>query len=140
MRIHLTPKQLRHWRELHPTLYAVMEDVLLFWPVESLYITSIGRTIQQDRDLGASGIHSAGPPWRAIDIGIRNLGAHDYQEIADSLARKVNARWQYDPTRLHLNVIVSKKHGTGAHIHGQVGALTERKGIDENGNGDNNVV
>lgn len=122
----LTPRQLKETWQLHPKLWLVFLDIMLDWDSTApLVITRIGATREEDEALGGSGIHAAGPPWRALDFGIRALGS-DFQARADALSDKIAAKWIYDPARPHLRVLVTKPHGTGPHGHVQVGGSTTR--------------
>lgn len=120
---------LAEWGNIHPTLDKVFWTLLNLWPASSLRITSLNRSRQRDRQLGGSGVHAAGPPWRAVDIGIRVLDTvrGGAQTEAERLADLVNSMWVYDPTRPHLPVCYAKPHGDGPHIHLQVHHLTRRK-------------
>jgi hypothetical protein len=122
----MSVKHLNEFLELEWNLLRVFWTLVNLWPDESLSVTSIGRSVTQDRALGASGIHSAGPPWRAIDISIRTLKGG--QDAADGLADLVNDMWVYDPRRPTMGVCYAKPHGSGPHIHLQVHPRTRRKG------------
>lgn len=123
--ITMTSKQLREFISIHPTLGKVFWTLLNLWPDEFLLVTSIARTWRQDKEIGGSGVHASGPPWRAMDISIRTLTGG--QAKAETLAERINEIWAYDPNRPHLNVCVAKPHGTGPHIHLQVHPNTRRR-------------
>jgi hypothetical protein len=118
-------KQLKEFLELDPTLLKVFWSLVNLWHDETLVVTSIGRSWKQERKNGRSGIHAAGPPWRAIDISIRTLTGG--QAEAERLAGLINSLWQYDPRRAKKPVCYAKPHGTGPHIHLQVHPRTVRK-------------
>lgn len=118
-------KQLGEFPDLHPMLKRVFWALVNLWPDDTMTITSIGRSWKQDRELGGSGVHAAGPPWRAMDLSIKTLTGG--QAKADWLGERINEIFQYDPLRPHLKVAVTKPHGTGPHIHLQVHNSTVRK-------------
>ena len=61
--------------QLHPQLQKVLIDILFIWPVEDCFITSIWRSSQENLDAKAkTKIHVVGPPYRAIDLRVSNLG------------------------------------------------------------------
>ena len=112
-----TWRQLQEFRDLHPTLEDVLQDLLHFWPTEIPFvITDIGRTHEEDDALNASGIHSAGPPWRALDFRTRTVA----DDLITSIAEDINDRWIYDPSRPGKKVLFHLPHGTGPHGHLQV--------------------
>lgn len=116
----LTGRQGREILQIHDSLNRILSSLLKrLWPVPELIVTCIYRTPSEDSALKASGIHSAAPPYRAIDIRIRNLDwdLKKAQEKADEIAAAINAEWVYDSSRSHLKVAVSKMHGTGPHLH-----------------------
>lgn len=114
---------LREWKSMHPSLEKVFFTLCQVWPfATTLRITSMNRSKLADEKLGASGIHSDGPPWRAMDVG----GAELDQDHLDKIAEFVNTVWMYDRNRPNLKCAVSKPHGTGKHIHLQVHKRTER--------------
>jgi hypothetical protein len=121
----LHSKQLREFTDLDPTLAQVFWTLLNLWPDATMVVTSIGRTWKQDREIGGSGVHAAGPPWRAMDISIRTLTGG--QAKAEELAERINEIWQYDPRRPQKPVCYAKPHGTGPHIHLQVHPQTVRR-------------
>lgn len=111
---------------LYPTLTKVMQDILKIWPVEDLIVTSIWRSEEENKAAGAkTRIHVVGPPYRAIDLRVTNLG-EGFQVQAEEIADTINAIWQYDPGRPSLNVVHAKVHGTGPHCHCQVHPNTVR--------------
>lgn len=126
----LTTRHLRELRHLHPTLL----DILIFaadhWPVDVVTVTSIYRTTaEEDAAGGKSGIHMAGPPYRAVDLRIRDIdGGAAYNEAdqvrADKVAALINEKWVYDPSRREKRVAVSMLHGSGPHLHLQCSNTT----------------
>lgn len=125
-RVNIANDHFIEWTRAHPTLVEVMRDVLRLWPRNELYVTSFNRLVAEDRALGATGIHSDGPPWRAIDIRVISLGP-DYVRMVDELAVQINRDWSYDSDRANLNVAVSQRHGTGPHLHIQICQRTRRR-------------
>ena len=130
--LHVPLRRVREYNHAHTVLRQVTEDVVQEWPSEVCRITCIYRTMKENIDAGAATtIHSVGPPYRAIDFGAAELGWDLVGKVADA----INAKWVYDPHRLGLQVAVSKKHGTGPHLHIQVHPATLRRVIYENTNG-----
>ncbi len=122
----LNGRQGREILFLHPKLQEVLIDILTIWPVEECVVTSIHRTEKENKAAGArTRIHVVGPPYRAIDLRITNLG-NSFQVQAEEIADTINAIWQYDPTRENLNVFYVKPHGSGPHGHCQVHPNTVR--------------
>lgn len=126
MNVTLTLHQLREFRQIDERLLNVFADLCNVWPTDTLIVTDVWRSWDEDKDVGGSGVHAAGPPYRAIDVRITDLG-EDCQEKADGVAVILNEKWVYDPSRPTLKVAVSKEHGTGKHIHCQVHARTLRR-------------
>lgn len=123
-RICLKQSQLQNLSSLHPTLLRVLNDAMDCWPGKHMVITSIYRSKEEDKALGASGIHST-KPHRAIDIRVKNL-VGDFQAKADEVADVINTIWAYDPSRPNLHVAIAKLHGSGPHLHLQVHPRTKR--------------
>ena len=122
----MSVKQLNEFLELNPVLLKVFWNLINLWPDDTLVVSSIGRSWAQDKKLGGSGVHAAGPPWRAMDISIRTLSGG--QERAEKLADLINSMWCYDPQRPKKPVCYAKPHGDGPHIHLQVHPRTMRRG------------
>jgi hypothetical protein len=123
----LSLHDLDSYTKLNKTLHTIFQQLCQIWPSHKLRITSIDRTIEEDKALNASGIHAAGPPWRAIDIGIHELEAdlERSQGVANELCAQINKVWAYDPSRSHLTVAYCKPHGSGPHLHLQVHTRTK---------------
>ena len=114
---------LLEWDNVHPLLKRVRQALAVVWPADvPMRLTSLNRSKAEDQRLNASGIHSSGPPWRALDVGGVGLS----QDHLDAMAEYVNTLWTYDRNRPQLKCAVSKQHGTGPHIHLQVHKRTER--------------
>lgn len=116
--------------ESNSKLQQVLKDLLNIWPSTYMYITSLDRTKEEDERLNASGVHSDGPPWRAVDIRISNLATSSYEDqlTATSLCDILNNKWEYDFDRPgRYNVAYCKPHGSGPHIHIQVHNNTRRR-------------
>jgi hypothetical protein len=123
----LTGRQGREILELDPNLRKIFLDLLIMWPEEELAVTSIHRTEEENKAaMAKSRIHVVGPPYRAMDIRVRNLGIQ-FQEKAEDLAKRLNALWQYDPERPTKPVAYAKPHGTGSHLHCQSHPRTVRR-------------
>lgn len=119
-------RQARELLRLNRKLQRILGEILDIWPVDDCVITCIWRSEEENEAAGAvSKIHVVGPPYRAIDLRITNLGV-DYQVPAEEIADTINAIWTYDPTRLTKQVLYAKPHGTGPHIHCQVHPKTVR--------------
>ena len=67
-------------------------------------------------------VHTDGPPHRAIDFRISHLP----WQTAERIAGKINAAFQYDPTRPDKHVAVLHDAGSGNHLHVQVHPNTRR--------------
>lgn len=123
--VHLTEKTLREWYRVDARLLDIVSLALQVWPWDVCRVTSIARLPSEDRALGGSGIHAAGPPWRAVDLaGPRGEPWDPYERAA----AEINTKWVYDPARPHLQVAVGRRHGSGPHLHLQVCAATARRG------------
>ena len=105
---------------LDPRLKAVASDVAAYarrrWKWQ-FTVTSIYRTPEEDKVLGASGIHCE---WRALDVRTRGRSLAAIEDVA----RYANSRWIYDPKRPRLVICFTEPHGTGPHAHFQVHANT----------------
>ena len=110
----LSVRNLWQLEDLEPILKEVVGYGFDAAPCAKLWISSIGRTAKEDE--GRSGIHAAGPPWRAVDAGWARMT----QDEVNTTCAKVNAKYTYDPQRPHLVVAYGAPHGTGLHIHYQV--------------------
>lgn len=127
-RLCLTARQAFEWRDAHFMLRDLLLDLLALWPDTRMDVTCIGRTAAEEAAAGGrSGIHVAGPNWRAADVRIRALPGN-FQEKADGLAADLNRVWQYDPARPEKRVAVAELHGSGPHIHLQVCPATRKRG------------
>ena len=120
------------WVECEPILREVVLSGLQRWPVRSLIVPAGGIHRPQDGGVpGRSGIHAAGPPYRALDGSGRNVVPVKPTQAAQwavcsKIAMHVNRLWVYDPRRPQFQVAVGKKHGTGPHVHFQVHPRTVR--------------
>lgn len=126
--IHLkSVRILRELNDLQPPLYEILVSLLeRFWPDASkpARIRCIFRTAAEEAiDGGKSGIHCAGPPHRAVDIGAKEFSD---AEIA-AAAKLINDRWIYDPLRPAMLVCFVAPHGTGPHFHVQVHRNTRKR-------------
>lgn len=106
-------------------LVEVMHDLDLIaerfgW--KRLVVTSIYRTLEENRAAKAKSIVHCVTPHRAADIRVWGMSAKLLQQVVTEL----NARWQYDPTRPRYPVAYSEPHGTGPHLHVQVHPNTRR--------------
>jgi len=70
-------------------------------------------------------IHVVGPPYRALDGRITNIGDR-YQELAEEVADRINRYFIYDGSRPEKRVALAYPHGNGPHIHHQVHPSTKR--------------
>lgn len=80
-----------------------------------LVVVNIYRTPVEDAALHGHGIH---PLWRAIDLRVPSRAWNDPWGLA--IAAWVNGRWAYDTVCSH-QVAYFEPHGTGPHLHLQVG-------------------
>jgi len=123
-RLCLTARQAREWYRIDPRLLAIVTDIVLpLWPEPWAVVTSLARTWEEDRELGGTGVHASGPPWRAIDL---RTNGWDDPRVRD-IAVQVNIEWQYDPERPHKPCALYTEHGTGPHLHLQVHPRTQRR-------------
>lgn len=118
-------EMLAEWPNMSHMLEEVFAALTTLWPDASIRITDFNRTPEEDAELNASGVHSAGPPWRALDISI--FGLTGGQEKAEALCDVLNSLFYYDPQRPTKPVAYAKPHGTGPHIHLQAHPRTRRK-------------
>lgn len=132
-KIILNAKQLREFEDLHPMLRKIYWALVNLWPAEQMTIRSIHRTREHDQILKGltkadykPGIHTVGPPYRAMDLRVWALGSEWQKEIV-RLAEILNDMFIYDPARPEKVVCYVKKHGTGPHIHLQVHPDTRRR-------------
>lgn len=102
-------------------------------------ITSIWRTLAEDKDLGGKAIH---PAWRAVDIRTRTplptkamLSNPTYKRANEispewviDVANYINSKYIYDPARPNMMVFYIKPHGNAPHIHAQVHLSTRKRG------------
>jgi hypothetical protein len=129
----LSPKLLREFGDLDPNLEAIFWQLVNLWISDSMTLTSIFRTPEHDRRIKGKkrsnyirGVHTVGPPYRAMDISVYSLGPQWPTEI-ERIAEVINDMWAYDPMRPNKVVCYVKPHGTGPHIHLQVHLNTVRK-------------
>ena len=125
----MSPRHLREFGRCTPELQEIFHQLAMIWHDDfNIYTTCIFRSPAESIP-GESGVHNAGPPYRAIDVRIRNLCRDPElaQAHADCLAEILNNTWAYDPTRPQLRVAIAKLHGTGPHIHLQVHPRTARR-------------
>ena len=94
----------------HPAIKDLIVDVLSLWP-SAVVITSVEREPGEAGVMGAMSPHVA-RPCRGVDIRTRDIAPDDVEYVAKIL----NNRWKYDPTRPHLRVAVVE----GDHLHIQV--------------------
>ena len=126
--VEFTTRRLEEFLACDPQLQEIVLWIAQQWPPTQLLIGNIYRTPEEEAAAGGvSGIHCAGPPYRAVDIRVSNL-AGDPQQAADAIGALVNRRWEYDPSRPTKLVAFTQPHGTGPHIHVQVHARTVRRG------------
>lgn len=129
MFIKFNDRNLSAYINTYPILREMLMELIYNVPNKKgvyVQITSLDRTEEEDKLLKASGIHSSGPPWRAIDIVIR--GIINDQEEYDRISKVLNDKYEYDFKRPNkYNVAYSNPHGTGKHIHLQCHANTRRK-------------
>lgn len=118
--VSISVRHLWQFNSLEPILIEIVGRGFDYAPSSELWVSSIGRTPKEDE--GRSGIHSAGPPWRAVDCGWIGMT----QEQIERVCKDVNSHYMYDPVRPHIKVAFGAPHGTGLHIHYQVHPNTMR--------------
>lgn len=122
-----SPRLLREFSDLDGRLYTIFFELAeRFWPApgQPCRVVCIHRTPEEERAAGGqTGIHTQGPPHRAIDVG----GANLTQAQIDLACRAINLRWEYDSERPTKQVAFGVPHGTGPHIHLQVHPATCRR-------------
>jgi hypothetical protein len=132
----LSEKQLVEWPDLAPLLLQVIWLLLREWPGTVFRVNSIHRSREHDRRIKGQtkeeyvpGIHTVGPPYRALDGSIWTLGLPIVPAMAEvaKVARKINEQWIYDPKRPKMVVCYVLPHGEGPHIHLQVHPNTRRR-------------
>ncbi len=126
-------KQIEEYRDLDPMLHTIFWALINLWPAARIKVNSIHRTPEHDRRIKGKtkaeyqrGVHTVGPPYRAMDISVYSLGS-DWQTEVERLANLINDMFQYDPARPNKVVCYVKPHGTGPHIHLQVHPNTRRR-------------
>jgi len=134
VKFNLSNRHLIEWLEVMQILRAIVHDLadVACNSTTTIRITSIYRNHEEEiRAGGRSGIHTCGPPYRAIDIAGRTFkrpGDDDARLMARlrSVASKLNRRWSYDANRPTKKVALAHV-GTGAHIHLQVHPHTRKR-------------
>lgn len=109
----------------------ILADLARIWPHRVMRVGDIHRTAEENAAARAkSQIHVVGPPYRSSDVGARELGMtieERWAGVAD-LAKRINRKWQYDPTRPgRYAVAYGAKHGNAPHLHLQVTRHTRRR-------------
>jgi hypothetical protein len=126
-RVVFSPRTAREFLLCDPKLQGILLWLATQWPPTDMVIVDIFRTADEEAAAGGvSGIHTVGPPYRAIDVRVTNLSG-DPQMAADNIGAIVNAKYVYDPTRPDKLVAFTQKHGTGPHVHLQVHPNTDFK-------------
>ena len=127
-RITMTARQFKEAMQLDSRLQEMLVELTATWPAQQMVVTSVHRTANENEQAGArSQIHVVGPPYRAVDLRIRNIDG-DFQRIAEEIAEDLNDDWAYDPDRPDKPVAFARVHGSGPHIHLQVHPRTTRRG------------
>jgi hypothetical protein len=87
---------------------------------KDLFVTSIYRTPEYDKQLGGTGIHCL---YRAIDFAAPSWNDTTTANLAD----RANSLYRYDPLRIWLPVALYRPHesATGPHLHLQVCSRTK---------------
>jgi len=124
-RVSFSPRTLREFLLCEPRLQGILVWLASQWPPAEMIVGNIYRTATEEAAAGGvSGIHMAGPPYRAIDVRVTNLPG-DPQQAADNIGALVNAKYIYDPARPTKLVAFTQQHGSGPHVHLQVHAATD---------------
>jgi hypothetical protein len=123
--LQFSTRGLREFLQCDPKLQGVLLWLATQWAPAALIVGDIHRTSEEEVAAGGvSGIHTVGPPYRAIDVRVTNLTG-DPQVAADNIGALVNLKYVYDPARPDKLVAFTQKHGTGPHVHLQVHANTD---------------
>lgn len=117
---------LREATKRHPILIAVMHDLdlvaeMLGW--KKVVVTSIYRTLGENRAAKAKTLIHCMTPHRAADVRIRDVDPG----LVERVGRELNRRWLYDLERPTLSVAFWEPHGDGPHLHVQVHPHTGRR-------------
>jgi len=125
-RICFTLRQFQELQNVQPELREILEDALNHWPGDTMEITCIYRTQEEEEAAGGkTGVHRT-TPHRAVDLRVKNLGLN-FQGKADAVAEVLNDLWRYNEAKPNLKVAVSKPHGSGPHLHVQSHPHTKRR-------------
>lgn len=131
-RLVISARCLEEYRQLDSRLHEIVRLALREWgQLQGLaFCGRIWSSAAEELALGVptSGIHRAGPPYRAMDLSRPPwavFGPH-WQACYDRTAAVVNAVWVYDPARPDKQCAFSAPHGTGPHLHLQVHQNTTR--------------
>ena len=127
-RIVFNPRNMGELLACEIRLLEVLSVAIAVWPDDELVIGDIHRTLLEETAAGGkSGIHAAGPPFRAIDAKVAGATIEARWAKAAAVAGKLNERLIYDPARPEKLVAFAQPHGTGPHVHLQVHQNTRRR-------------
>lgn len=121
-----TTRLIREAQHRATTLIEVMHDADLIaerYGWKKLLVTSMFRTLEENRAAKAKSIVHCCTPHRAVDFRIWGVGS----EIVKDVTNALNAKWEYDFTRPSMPVAYSEPHGDGPHLHLQVHPNTRRR-------------
>ena len=130
----LTGRRLREWAGVDPRLVCIgarlAESIAARYG--PLWVTRIWSSETEEREIErqieartgrpyrTSGIHTAGRPYRAVDV---DAPAAMPADEAREIERRINAEWQYDPARPAMRCAIYHL----GHWHLQVHPGTERR-------------
>ena len=128
----LDSRRAQEWIRVDARLISVVTRLLLpEWPMSHAIVTSIYRSPSEEEEIyektgyKPTGIHSVGPPFRAVDI---HCISWDDEKIS-AICNRINKEWVYDVKRPRLNVAVYIPHGTSPHVHLQIHPRTMRRPV-----------
>lgn len=90
---------------------------------EKIVVTSIFRTLEENRKAKAKSLVHVTRPHRAMDLRTYDVSPKTVAAVTD----EVNRVFVYDPNRPGFPVAISRPHGNGPHIHLQVHPNTRRR-------------
>jgi len=126
----LDSRRAQEWVRVDARLISIVTRILLpNWPMSHAIVTSIYRSPAEEEDIyektgyKPSGIHSVGPPFRAVDIHVLSWDDEGVMKVV----QRINREWQYDVKRPRMRVALYVPHGTAPHVHLQVHPRTMRR-------------
>ena len=123
---YLTPRILSESTQLSPQLRELVDGLHLLakalgWP--KIVVTSIYRTVEENRKAKAKSLVHVTKPHRAMDVRTYDVPPKVVYDVTDEL----NRLYVYDPARPQLPVAISRPHGSGPHLHLQAHPNTRKR-------------